>query len=160
MTYNIMLLLATLSNGLIAGVFFTWQNAVTPGIGRLSDVGYLKSFQSMNRIILNPTFKIIFLGTMIFSPLCALLQSYHQLNITFWLLIAACLIYTIGVIGLTFLGNIPLNNLLDQLDIDNTDLKRLSEFRETFESKWNKIHRIRSICTTTSFILLLVTCLY
>jgi uncharacterized membrane protein len=41
---NVILLFATLLTGLLAGVFFTWTNAVTTGIGRLNDVSYLKAF--------------------------------------------------------------------------------------------------------------------
>ena len=56
------LLLSILGCGLTAGVCFTWTNAVTPGIGRLDDLTYLKSFQAMNRAILNPLFLAVFLG--------------------------------------------------------------------------------------------------
>ena len=45
-----------LLTGLTAGLCFTWTNAVTPGIGRLDDLGYLQSFQEMNRAISNPLF--------------------------------------------------------------------------------------------------------
>ena len=36
---------AILSTGLMAGIFFTWSNAVKPGIGKLSDLEYLKALQ-------------------------------------------------------------------------------------------------------------------
>ena len=41
---------AILSTGLMAGIFFTWSNAVKPGIGKLSDLEYLKALQSSNRV--------------------------------------------------------------------------------------------------------------
>ena len=56
------LLLSILGCGLTAGLCFTWTNAVTPGIGRLDDLTYLKSFQAMNRAIINPLFLGVFLG--------------------------------------------------------------------------------------------------
>ena len=55
----IILASAILSTGLMAGIFFTWSNAVKPGIGKLSDIEYLKALQSMNRVILNIPFKTI-----------------------------------------------------------------------------------------------------
>ena len=57
---TIILALAILLTGLMAGIFFTWSNAVKPGIGKLSDIEYLRALQSMNRVILNNAFKIIF----------------------------------------------------------------------------------------------------
>jgi uncharacterized membrane protein len=47
-TETIILVLAIFSTGLMAGIFFTWSNAVAPGIGKLSDMGYLSALQSMN----------------------------------------------------------------------------------------------------------------
>ena len=52
-TETIILASAILLTGLMAGIFFTWSNAVKPGIGKLSDLEYLRSLQSMNRVILN-----------------------------------------------------------------------------------------------------------
>ena len=76
-TGSIILLLAILLTGLMAGIFFTWSNAVKPGIGKLSDIEYLKALQSMNRVILNNTFKFIFAG----SILCVLLVPLFYLNL-------------------------------------------------------------------------------
>ena len=52
-TETIILAMAILLTGLMAGIFFTWSNAVKPGIGKLSDLEYLRALQSMNRVILN-----------------------------------------------------------------------------------------------------------
>ncbi|MFH6943521.1 hypothetical protein ACHRV1_25420 [Flavobacterium aquidurense] len=70
-TKTITLLLATLFTGLLAGVFFTWGNAVVAGIGRLDDTNYLKEFHNMNRSILNPLFYLIFIGHLLFSAISA-----------------------------------------------------------------------------------------
>ena len=49
MNIQIMIIfMATLSTGLMAGIFFTWTNAVTPGIGKLKDIEYLGALQAMN----------------------------------------------------------------------------------------------------------------
>ena len=64
-TETIILATAIVFTGLMAGVFFTWSNAVKPGIGKLSDLEYLKTLQSMNRVILNNAFRIIFIGAII-----------------------------------------------------------------------------------------------
>jgi uncharacterized membrane protein len=52
-TETIILASAILLTGLMAWIFFTWSYAVKPGIGELSDIEYLRSLQSMNRVILN-----------------------------------------------------------------------------------------------------------
>ena len=58
---TILLIVAIVSTGLMAGIFFTWTNAVKPGIGTLDDINYMKAFKAMNRVILNPLFYMAFI---------------------------------------------------------------------------------------------------
>ena len=37
--------ISIISTGMMAGIFFTWTNAVKPGIGKLDNLSYLKAFQ-------------------------------------------------------------------------------------------------------------------
>lgn len=157
-TFDVVLLFATMLNGLLAGVFFTWTNAITPGIGKLSDIGYLASFQSMNRTILNPLFYVVFFGSMVFSPWATILQYDEQIDTTTGLLLAVSFIYALGVIVITFLGNIPLNNRLDKLDLENIHPSEAAKFRASYESQWNRLHFIRTVCSSTTFTLLLIIC--
>ena len=64
-TQILVLLSGIIFTGLTAGLCFTWSNAVTPGIGRLDNLTFLKSFQSMNRVIINGKFLIVFFGPVI-----------------------------------------------------------------------------------------------
>jgi len=73
-TGTIILASAILLTGLMAGIFFTWSNAVKPGLGKLSDIEYLRALQSMNRVILNNAFKLIFLGAIITVALVPRIQ--------------------------------------------------------------------------------------
>jgi len=157
--HDIILLLATLSTGIMAGIFFTWTNAVTPGIGNLNDMGYLNSLQSMNRVILNPTFKGIFLAPIILIPLTTVLHYKIGLNHTFWMLLTATFLYGICSFGVTIWGNIPLNNLLDNTNLENISTEHAKSLRESIEFKWNRFNLIRTLSSIGTFILLLLTCL-
>lgn len=157
--FNLILLLATFLNGLLAGVFFVWTNAITPGIGHLSDVNYLRSFQSMNRTMLNPLFYIVFFGTVAFTPIAAFYRYFGQDNYIFWLLILVFISYGLGVIGVTFLGNIPLNNRLEKLDLENLKAFEVKQFRISYEAKWNTLHLIRTFTSSITFFILLLICL-
>lgn len=151
------LLLATLFTGLSAGLCFTWTNAITPGIGRIDDIGYLQAFQHMNRTIVNPLFLLIFLTPFLFSAFGAFLLRL-QSNL-FWLLVAAAIIYFVGLVLVTIMGNIPLNEILDKTDLSNISLENARDLRDRFEIKWNNLHLIRTISAAISFTLLILTCL-
>ena len=159
-TETIILALAILFTGLMAGVFFTWSNAVKPGIGKLSDLEYLKALQSMNRVILNNTFKIIFGGAIITTALLPAFYFNLYPNNVFWIFLLILFIYWIGAFGVTVLGNIPLNELLDKTSLDSISLEEGKTLRTSIELKWNNLNLIRSISSGVSFVLLLVSFIF
>jgi uncharacterized membrane protein len=156
-TKTVVLLLATLLMGLLAGVFFTWTNAITPGIGRLADVAYLQAFQHMNRTILNVPFYIVFMGSLMFSIGSAYLHKPDGKTI-FGGLIAASAIHFLGVLLVTLFGNLPLNDMLDKTDLSVITIEKSAALRSNFELKWNNLHLIRTISSSTSFLLLIIVC--
>ena len=146
------LLSCVLLTGLSAGLFCAWSISVIPGTLRVDDGTYLTTMQSINRAILNPLFFVVFLGTAAFQALAGI--SHFQSNqTTFLIIMAAILIYLIGTIGVTGLGNVPLNNQLDTLNILETTAEKLTAFRENYEQQWNRWHQIRTICALLSFAL-------
>lgn len=158
-TQTIILILGTLSTGIMAGVFFTWSNAVTTGIGRLSDVEYLRSFQAMNRTILNPAFFLALFGPAVLLPLASFLQLKLQPQKLFWMLLAASLLYLMGVIVITIVGNVPMNTILDKTALQDISLEDAKTLRNSFENKWNSLNWIRTYCAIGAFLLAIISCI-
>lgn len=156
---TIILILATLSTGIMAGIFFTWSNAVTTGIGRLSDIEYLRSFQAMNRTILNPAFFLALFGPAVLLPLASFFQLRLQPQKLFWILLAASLLYLIGVIVITIVGNVPMNTILDKTALQDISLEDAKTLRNSFENKWNSLNWIRTYCAIGAFLLAIVSCI-
>ncbi len=156
-TETIILAFSILFTGLMSGIFFTWTNAVTPGIGKLSDLGYLNALQSMNRVILNAGFRIVFIGAVIAVALVPLFYYNAFPNYLFWIFIAVFVIYWVGAFGVTFLGNIPLNRMLDNTDLETISIENAKTLRIAIESKWNNLNLIRTISSGISFLVLVVS---
>ena len=153
----IILTSAIFLTGLMAGIFFTWSNAVKPGIGKLSDIEYLRALQSMNRVILNNAFKIIFLVAIIAVALVPVFYfNLYPRNI-FWLFVFTFIIYWIGVFGVTVSGNIPLNEILDKTNLESITSEEIKTLRKSIEVKWNNFNLIRCISSGITFILLIVS---
>lgn len=149
----IVLITSIVLTGLTAGLCFTWGNAVTPGIGRLDDLGFLQSFQEMNRAIINPTFLLVFMGPVLLHVANVFLFKNAPKQV--WLLIVtAAVIYFAGLFLVTVLGNVPLNEMLDKTDLNAANADELATLREKFEAPWNRLHNIRTISTILSVILL------
>ena len=154
---TIILALAILLTGLMAGIFFTWSNAVKPCIGKLSDIEYLTALQSMNRVILNNAFKIIFLGSIIAVALVPVFYfNLYPKNI-FLLFVFTLVIYWIGVFGVTVSGNIPLNEILDKTNLESITSEEIKTLRKSIEVKWNNFNIIRCISSAITFLILIIS---
>lgn len=154
-----MLAIAAVLTGLMAGIFFTWSNAVKPGIGKLSDIEYLSAFQSMNRVILNPSFKALFMAAIIATIILPFLYRNQFPNTLFWLLCTSFLFYWIGVFAITVIGNIPLNEVLDNSNLYMLSTNEIKILRTSIEAKWNNYNLIRCVSSSISFILLIISLL-
>ena len=150
------LIIGTFLTGLTAGLCFTWSNAVTPGIGNLSDIAYLKAFQQMNRAILNPTFLLVFMGPSLFHLYNVLFLKSGS-NTMFWLITAAAALYILGIVLVTIFGNVPLNDMIDKVDLKIISTEAAENLRSTFKNKWNTFHLIRTLSSCISFLLLLIS---
>ena len=152
---NITLNASLVLTGLSAGLFYAWSVSVIPGTQKVENLTYLNSMQSINREILNPAFFLVFFGSLIML-LCSTYFTYKVSAAGFWFLFTATLIYLIGTIGVTGLGNVPLNNELQELKLGELSNQKIAEFRQYYESRWNKLHTIRMLFSVLSFIMILL----
>lgn len=154
----IVLILGILFTGLTAGLCFTWSNAVTTGIGRLDNMSFLKSFQSMNRAIINGKFMMVFFGPVILLFLNTYL--FKSNSTSFWLFLIAAILYFTGTGLVTIFGNVPLNEVLDKSNLETLSEFELQDLRNKFEQPWNRWHTIRTLSSLGSFVLLILGTLY
>lgn len=143
------LYIAAVLSGLSAGFYYAWQVSVIPGHRKVSDLVFLENMQSINRAILNPAFALVFFGTLLVL-LWASYQSFSY-GVVFRWTSTATLIYVFGVLGITFLGNIPLNEMLDKVDLSRLDAGQAHALRLRFETPWNRYHLWRSLMALLSF---------
>ncbi len=162
MDFNIkitLLFFGILLTGLTAGLCFTWSNAVTKGIAKLDDLTYLQSFQSMNRVIINPSFLLVF-----FLPAVLLLLNAYLYRgappISFWPFLLAGILYFLGIGLVTIFGNVPLNEVLDAAVLESLSLSELKKLRTYFEQPWNRWHNLRTLASTISFTLQIIGLIY
>ncbi len=148
---------AVLLTGLVAGLFYSYACSVTGALGKLPDREYVMTFQSINTAILNAWFFASFMGSLIVLPLATWLSYRAEVHFSFWLLLSATVVYAVGVFGVTMLGNVPLNNMLERFNRDTATLQDISSLRERFEAPWNKLNLIRTIAAIFSFLLAILS---
>ncbi|MFC6101860.1 anthrone oxygenase family protein [Olivibacter domesticus] len=145
-----------LSTALIAGLFFNWSNTIMPGLKQLSTRSFLEAMQSLNRIILNPSFLVTFLVPVALLPLSCYFQFKESVGLRFYFLLLACILYIFGVFLVTMVVNVPINDSLDKLDILNANDNDLLHQRLQFEKRWIPFNSIRAICAFLSLLCLII----
>jgi len=149
---SFVLLGAVVLTGLSAGLFYAWSVSVIPGTRQVDDITYMQTMQSINRAILNGPFFLIFFGSIVFLSVASIYQ-FHSKDSTFWLLLISSIFYLLGTVGVTGLGNVPLNDQLDVLSIPEMHSSKISEFRKFYETNWNRLHLVRTIFAIAAFFL-------
>ena len=156
---EISLFLSVLFCALATGFILTYAIIVMPGLSKLDDKAFIKAFQVTDRIIQNnqPIFILIWLGSII-SVFSTIIVSIFSLGILeAWLIIFTCVVYLLGVQVITITIHLPLNRRIQNIDINSTNSRTLSDERKNFETKWNYFNNIRTgIALFVVFIFLLI----
>jgi uncharacterized membrane protein len=158
-TSNAFLVGATLCLGLMSGLFYAYACSVMPALKRLDDFQFISAMQSINRAIQNPIFFISFFGVLIFLPIATYLNYTKPVSIIFWYLVVASIIYFTGSFLVTVIGNIPLNNSLDEFELTTASKDSLRTTRQLFETKWTRLNNIRTASSILAFIFALLACI-
>lgn len=156
--FQLTLVVATLLCSLVAGLVFAFAVVVMPGIKTLGDGEFLRAFQVIDRVIQNnkPLFLLVWVGSVV-ALLASAALGFGQLDAVGRLLvIAAVLVYLLGVQLPTVTINVPLNNRVQTLDIDGMDEAAQQAARQDFESRWNYWNSVRTVLACLVSVLLII----
>lgn len=154
----LVLALATLATGLIAGVFYDWSVSVTLGLADQPDASYVATMNAITRRIENPLFFASFLGAVPFLILAFALHFRRPRSGRFWLIALACVLYIGGGFLLTMFVNVPMSYQLAAVDPD-ASARVLAEARDAYEGPWNFWNDVRAVSSSLAFVALVGACL-
>lgn len=146
--FDAVLIIATLLCGLVSGFLLAFAIVVMPGIARLDDAAFLKAFQAIDGVIQKgqPLFGLMWLGSVVAVLAAAVVGWWSLAGVDRALVIAAALVWALGVQLPTFRINIPLNNRVQRSQIA----------RAEFEPRWNRWNAIRTALAVLATVLLLL----
>jgi uncharacterized membrane protein len=138
---------------LIAGVFFAFSTFVMNALSRLQPAQGIAAMQSINITAINPLFMTALFGT---AATCLLLivstlSKLSQPDAVY--LLVGSLLYLIGTVGVTMLGNVPLNNALAIVDPNSTEGETLWAKYLTDWTFWNHIRTLAALAASVTFII-------
>ncbi len=141
------LLVATLTLGLMAGLFYAYAGSVMPGLRRAADRTVVDAMQRINVAIQNPLFLVLFLGGLLFTGAAAVLHAGRGDVLV--PLLAALVLYALTLV-VTFTVNIPLNNRLAAAG----PVERIADpaaVRAAFYDRWVRWNTVRTVTSTGAF---------
>jgi uncharacterized membrane protein len=156
---NVLLICTATATALMAGLFFSWSYSVMPGLAQLPDREFIASMQAMNQAIQNSIFFSAFFGAAILLPISTYVQYSQASVMCFRFLLLATLVYWLGIMCVTIVGNVPLNETLESFQLDRASPMEIATQRANFESPWNFLNGIRTFASSVSIILVVLACL-
>jgi uncharacterized membrane protein len=142
------LLAATITVGLVAGVFFAYAVAVMPGLGETDDRTFVGAFQAMDRAIINPVFMAAFVGALAITGVTGALHLAEEArDVLPWIVVAFVLYLVVFIVTVGI--NVPLNDAIKAAGRpDNIDVAAVrARFHEARWAGWNIV---RTVLTTAS----------
>lgn len=136
---------ATLTTGLTAGLLYTFAHSVMPGLGTLDDVGYLTAFQRIDAAIGNPWMGLAFLGSPVLAAASLVVDLVGDQAALPWLVAALGLIAATVVI--TGRVHLPINAAVQDAA---PAMAGAAGLRTAFETRWVPWNWARTVTSTAS----------
>jgi uncharacterized membrane protein len=140
---------ATVTSGLIAGLFYAFACSVMLGLRRTDARTFVNTMQQINVAIINGWFLVCFVGALVLIVAAATLQfGQDQRPALPWIL--AALILYLAVLLITGRVNVPLNNELAAAG----EVDRITDpaaVRERFEARWVRWNVMRAVASSAAF---------
>jgi uncharacterized membrane protein len=143
-------LAATVTSGLLAGVYVLYAHTMMPGLRTLDDRTFVAAFQAMDRAIVNPWFMGLgFLGAPVLTA-AALARTWGE-PAAAW--VAAALVLHVAAMAVTARVHLPRNDALKAAgDPDALAPADLATLRAAFDepgwARWNLLRAVTAVAAT------------
>ena len=152
---DVTLVAATITMGLMAGVFGLYAHTIMPGLGRTDDRTFVGAFQSIDRAIINVWFIPVFIGALVLTGVAGALHLGDDERAVVGWIVAAFVLYLVVVI-ITVAVNVPLNDGIKAAGEPDA-ISDLAGVRRRFdEARWVRWNLVRAVATTAAFVSLTV----
>lgn len=143
------LVAATITMGLLAGLFFAFAMSVMPGLARTGDRTIIEAMQQINEAILNPWLALSLGGAPLFTVIAAALHLPASVRGVLPWIVAAFVLYLVAF-GITAGINVPLNDALAAAGPPGR-ITDPAAVREAFEASWVRWNLTRTLVSTAAF---------
>jgi uncharacterized membrane protein len=146
-----LIFIAAIGSGIVGGVFFAFSSFVMPGLARMPAAGGIAAMNSINVTAVTPLFMTALFGTALVCIAVAIsaMMGWSQSG-SLWL-VAGSLVYLIGIVVVTMVFNVPLNDALAAVDPASSEGANLWSRYLNEWVMWNHVRTISGVAALASF---------
>lgn len=149
---NILITIAALGSGLIAGAFFAFSTFVMEALGKLPANQGIAAMQSINVVVINPIFLGVLFGTAALVLFLGFGAMRHLSDSSAIWIVAGTALYVIGTVVVTMVFNVPLNNALAAVDPASAGgVAVWADYLRTW-TNWNHVRTLAALAASGAFI--------
>ena len=143
---------AAISVGIMAGVYFTFSVFVMRSLDALERPAGMVAMQSINRIIVKSLFLPLFFASSLACLLLAVFGVMQWGSAGAWQMVTGGALYLVGMLLVTMIGNVPLNNALEATDANGQEAEAMWR---RYMQRWLPWNHVRTVSCTVSLVLLI-----
>ncbi len=131
--------MALLGSALVGGIFFGFSSFIMKALAAVPSAEGIGAMQSINVVVINPSFMGAFFGTAILSlvAIWLALTGWGHPSATFFL--GGALFYLVGTILVTMRGNVPVNDQLAAVSATDPAARDVWEYYLGRWTMWNHV---------------------
>ncbi len=149
-----MIILLIVMTGLMAGTYFAFSFFIMKSLAQLPGLQGARAMNKINDVIINTLFLPIFFGSTLWYAGLIVWAFADWQQTRSVLIIAAAIIYIVGMFLVTVFGNVPLNNRLMESESSET---ALSHCWNKYLQQWTRLNHLRMLSCMASCALLVIT---
>ncbi len=147
---------AALGSGLMAGMMYAFSTFVMKSFAMLEPAHGIEAMQVINRVILNPWFLGVFMGTTVACLVLAGLSIWQWTGTAAGFLLAGCVLYVVGMFLVTAVFNVPMNNALEAVEATT---KEAAVLWQTYLKRWTFWNHVRTVAAMVATVLFIFSML-
>ena len=149
-TLFVLVCVAALGSATVGGIFYGFSSFVMRALGRLPPEQGVAAMNSINVVVITPSFMLAFIGTSLLCAVVAAMSFVWWGGVSGTLVIVAALLYLVGSLGLTMTLHQPMNLKLAGLQPAQA-LAYWPEYLQTWV-RWNHVRTVVPLLSAALFV--------
>lgn len=146
--FNLLAQVAIIAYALVGGVFLAFSDFIMRSLAKTNGVGGVEAMQVINQEVFRWVFMTLFLGLAPISLVIAAVGFFSIAGSAGALFASAGLIYFVGCFGVTVLFNVPLNEALAKMDVDEAATQAF--WSDIYVPRWTFWNSVRGFACVAS----------